>query len=223
MPTLSPGSSLAVLVVDDHHLLRRGLIGVLSEMPGLHICGEASSGEEALRLARELEPDLVMMDLRMPGIGGLEAARRIRIALPRVRIVGVTAWEDEPLQRLFRHGFAACVGKSVSREELASVIERVMGGDGTRVAEPQRVPLNSNPFDRLTGREMQVCLLLLAGALPADIALRLFISVKTVHTFRYRILEKLQLSTDIELARLATQYGLIGGGAAEATRPIIGA
>ena len=90
-PSLS--SSLSVLVVDDHHLLRRGLIGVLSEIGGLHICGEAASGEEALRLARELEPDLVMMDLRMPGIGGLEAARRIRIALPRVRIVGV-AWSD---------------------------------------------------------------------------------------------------------------------------------
>lgn len=217
------GSSLSVLVVDDHHLLRRGLIGVLSEIAGLHICGEASSGEEALRLARELEPDLVMMDLRMPGIGGLEAARRIRIALPRVRIVGVTAWEDEPLQRLFRHGFAACVGKSVSRDELASVIERVMGGDGTRIAEPSRAVPRANPFDQLTGREMQVCTLLLAGARPADIATRLFISVKTVHTFRYRILEKLRVATDIELARLAAQHGLMSGGAPEPPRPIIGA
>jgi len=219
----SLNSSLSVLVVDDHHLLRRGLIGVLSEIDGLHICGEAASGEEALRLARELEPDLVMMDLRMPGIGGLEAARRIRIALPRVRIVGVTAWEDEPLQRLFRHGFAACVGKSVSREELASVIERAMGGEGTRVAEPQRVMGTTNPFDRLTGREMQVCMLLLSGARPADVAQRLFISVKTVHTFRYRILEKLRVSTDIELARLAAQHGLIGGAEPERHRPIIGA
>ncbi len=220
-PSLS--ASLSVLVVDDHHLLRRGLIGVLSEIGGLRVCGEAASGEEALRLARELEPDLVMMDLRMPGIGGLEAARRIRIALPRVRIVGVTAWEDEPLQRLFRHGFAACVGKSVSREELASVIARVMGGDGTRVAEPQRAMGNTNPFDRLTGREMQVCMLLLAGARPTDVAQRLFISVKTVHTFRYRILEKLRISTDIELARLATQHGLTGGVEPERHHPIIGA
>ena len=223
MSSPTPGSSLSVLVVDDHHLLRRGLIGVLLEIPGLHVCGEASSGEEALRLARQLEPDLVMMDLRMPGIGGLEAARRIRIALPRVRIVGVTAWEDEPLQRLFRHGFAACVGKSVDREELASVIERVMGGDSARVAEPQRPLSRSNPFDELTGREMQVCTLLLAGAKPAEVAERLFISVKTVHTFRYRILEKLRVSTDIELARLAAQHGLMGVVAQEAPRPIIGA
>lgn len=223
MPTLSSASPLSVLVVDDHHLLRRGLIGVLSEISGLQVCGEASSGEEALRLARELEPDLVMMDLRMPGIGGLEAARRIRIALPRVRIVGVTAWEDEPLQRLFRHGFAACVGKSVDREQLLSVIERVMGGDGTRVAEPERVIGNINPFDRLTGREMQVCTLLLDGAKPSEVAARLFISVKTVHTFRYRILEKLRVSTDIELTRLAAQHGLIGIPAPETPRPIIGA
>lgn len=223
MPTFSPGSPLSVLVVDDHHLLRRGLIGVLSEIDGLQVCGEAGSGEEALRLARELEPDLVMMDLRMPGIGGLEAERRIRIALPRVRIVGVTAWEDEPLQRLFRHGFAACVGKSVGRDELASVIARVMCGDGTRVAEPERVVGSINPFDRLTGREMQVCTLLLGGAKPADVAMRLFISVKTVHTFRYRILEKLRISTDMELARLAAQHGLIGVAAPEQPRPIIGA
>jgi two-component system invasion response regulator UvrY len=137
--------------------------------------------------------------------------------------VGVTAWEDEPLQRLFRHGFAACVGKSVSREELASVIERVMGGDCSRVAEPQPAIVRSNPFDQLTGREMQVFLLLLAGARPADIATRLFISVKTVHTFRYRILEKLRVATDIELARLATQHGLMGSTAPDRPSPIIGA
>ena len=223
MPSLATDSSLSVLVVDDHHLLRRGLIGVLAEISGLHICGEASSGEEALRLARELEPDLVMMDLRMPGMGGLEAARRIRIALPRVRIVGVTAWEDEPLQRLFRHGFAACVGKNIDRDALTAVIARVMGGDPTRVAEPRPDAPEANPFDALTGREMQVCLLLLGGARPLDVATRLFISVKTVHTLRYRMLARLGVSTDIELARLAARHGLIGAVPPESPRPIIGA
>lgn len=217
------GDTLSVLVVDDHDLLRRGLLGLLSEIPGVRICGEARSGEEALRVAREFEPDLVMMDLRMPGIGGLEAARRIRIALPRVRIIGVTAWEEEPLQRLFRHGFAACVGKSVSREELESVIQRVMGGESSRIAEPSPQRESVNPFDLLTGREIQVCMLQLAGIKPLEIAARLFISAKTVHTFRYRIFAKLGISTDIELVKLATLHGLTGSAVPDRPGPIIGA
>ncbi|MFM7273346.1 MAG: response regulator [Gammaproteobacteria bacterium] len=201
---------LSVIVVDDHHLLRRGITQLISEIPGLRLIGEAGSGEEAIRLARELQPDLVLMDLRMPGIGGLEAARRIHIALPRTRIIGVTAWEDEPMQRLFRNGFSACVGKSVTREELEQTIRRVCSGaSDIAVSEPEPQS-RENPFHGLTSREMQVCHLQLAGMRAQDIASRLFITSKTVHTFRYRIFEKLGVASEVELVRLATAHGLIG-------------
>lgn len=201
---------LSVIVVDDHHLLRRGITQLISEIPSLRLAGEAGSGEEAIRLARETQPDLVLMDLRMPGIGGLEAARRIHIALPRTRIIGVTAWDDEPLQRLFRNGFSACVGKNVTREELEQTIRRVVSGaSGDVVSEPEP-PSSDNPFHGLSSREMQVCHLQLAGMKAQDIASRLFITPKTVHTFRYRIFEKLGIGSDIELVRLAAAHGLIG-------------
>jgi DNA-binding NarL/FixJ family response regulator len=201
---------LSVIVVDDHYLLRRGITQLISEIAGLRLVGEAASGEEAIRLARELHPDLVLMDLRMPGIGGLEAARRIHIALPRTRIIGVTAWDDEPIQRLFRNGFSACVGKSVTREELEQTIRRVSSGaSDIAVSEPEP-PCLQNPFHGLTSREMQVCHLQLAGMRAQDIASRLFITPKTVHTFRYRIFEKLGVASDVELVRLAAAHGLIG-------------
>lgn len=201
---------LSVIVVDDHHLLRRGITQLISEIPGLRLVGEAGSGEEAIRVARELQPDLVLMDLRMPGIGGLEAARRIHIALPRTRIIGVTAWDDEPMQRLFRNGFSACVGKSVTREELEQTILRVSSGaSDIAVSEPEP-PSPQNPFHGLTSREMQVCHLQLAGMRAQDIASRLFITSKTVHTFRYRIFEKLGVASEVELVRLAAAHGLIG-------------
>jgi len=210
MGTATYCGTISVLVVDDHHLLRRGLSAHLAELPGIRMIGEAASGEDALRLARELKPDVVLMDLRMPGIGGLEAGRRIHAYLPRTRIIAVTAWDDEPGQRLFRNGFSACIGKDVDRDGLEAVIRRVFGLGPPAVAEPDPAPVTANPFHQLTGREMQVCSLSLGGLRPVEIAARLFISTKTVHTFRYRIFEKLGIRSDIELAKLAASHGLIG-------------
>ena len=202
---------LGVVVVDDHELLRRGLINMLGEIPGARVLAEAASGEEAVQLARNLRPDVVLMDLRMPGMGGLEAARRIRVWAPEVRVVAVTAWTDEPRQRLLRNGIVACVSKNVSREELEAVLRRVTRAATPVIAEPPPAGAPSdNPFDNLTGREMQVCSLMLAGQRAGDIAERLFITTKTVHTFRYRIYEKLGVNGDMELAKLATSHGLIG-------------
>ena len=198
---------ISALVVDDHVVARRGVKSLLGEIPGVVIVGEAASGEEAIRLARELLPDVVLMDLRMPGIGGLEAARRIRTAVQNARIIGVTAWENEPMQRLYRCGFSACVGKDVSAAELETVIRRVTGRIGSAIGEPQP---SSNPFDALTSREMQVFSLIIAGQRAPQIAHGLFITTKTVHTYRYRIFEKLGVANDVELARLASSHGLLG-------------
>jgi two-component system invasion response regulator UvrY len=209
MGTAAYRSRLSVLVVDDHVMIRRGIASMLAGIPGVQLVGEAANGEEALRLARELAPDVVLMDLRMPGIGGLEAARRIHAALPRTRIVGVTAWENEPIRRLHRCGFSACLGKNIDAATLEAVIRRVTGQAAEAVGEPQP-RASDNPFDALTSREMQVTSLLLEGQRAPQIARRLFITPKTVHTYRYRIFEKLGVAGDIELTKLATSHGLIG-------------
>lgn len=202
-------SGIAVLVVDDQYIVRRGIISTLADIPGMHCVGEAACGEEAIILARRLRPAVVLMDLRMPGIGGLEAARRIGIALPATRIIAVTAWDSEPPQRLGRSRIAACVGKDVRAPELEAAIRRVLAP--RRALSPAAGMVHRpNPFDALTGREMQVCMLLLAGRRPCQIALELSNSVKTVHTLRYRIIDKLGVSGDIELAKLAASHGLIG-------------
>lgn len=204
------GECFSVLVVDDHDVVRRGIISMLAEIPGARVLGEAACGEDAVRLARSLRPDVVLMDLRMPGMGGLEAARRIRITAPGVRVIAVTAWDEEPGQRLLRNGILACVGKNIGPAGLQAVLHRVLNGGGPAIAEPGAANTAGNPFDSLTGREMQICSLLLDGHKPADIAARLFITAKTVHTFRYRIYEKLGVRGDVELTKLATSHGLIG-------------
>jgi len=205
---VSPG--IAVLVVDDQYIVRRGIISTLADIPGVYCVGEAACGEEAITLARALLPEVVLMDLRMPGIGGLEAARRIGIALPATRIIAVTAWDSEPSQRLGRSRIAACVGKDVRAPELEATIRRVLA-PRRRAATAGEAARAANPFDRLTGREMQVCTLLLAGRRAPQIGREMFIAAKTVHTFRYRIFGKLGVRGDIELAKLAASHGLIGG------------
>ena len=144
----APASSgIAVLVVDDQYIVRRGIISTLADIPGMRCVGEAACGEEAIILARRLRPAVVLMDLRMPGIGGLEAARRIGIALPATRIIAVTAWDSEPPQRLGRSRIAACVGKDVRAPELEATIRRVLAP--RRALSPAAGMVHRpNPFDR---------------------------------------------------------------------------
>ena len=118
MLNASASSGVGVLVVDDQYIVRRGIISTLADIPGMSCLGEAASGEEAIVLARRLRPAVVLMDLRMPGIGGLEAARRIGIALPATRTIAVTVCDSEPPERLGRNRIAACVGKDVRAPEL---------------------------------------------------------------------------------------------------------
>ena len=205
-----PNRFIDVLVVDDHDLLRRGVVSALTELSDMRVVAEAASGEEAIRLAREVQPDVVLMDLRMPGMGGLEAARRIGMTQPQTCIIAVTAWDREQSQRLAQSHIAACVGKNVQVPDLAATIRRTLGAhrrgrQPPAIAEPTR-----NPFDVLSAREMQACTLLLAGHRPAQVAREMFIAPKTVHSFRYRIFEKLGVGSDIELTKLAVAHGIAG-------------
>jgi two-component system, NarL family, invasion response regulator UvrY len=201
------GGCIRVLVVDDHEIVRRGIVSTLEPSAEVCIVGEAASGERAIQMAHRLLPDIILMDLRMPGIGGLEAARRITIALPAIRVIAVTAWDAEPTQRLRQSGIAACIGKNVNLQKLEEVILRVRA---ERNRAQEQGASTRSPFDTLTSREMQVCSMLLAGERAPAIATRLFITPKTVHTYRYRIFERLGVNGDVELTKLAAVYGLVG-------------
>jgi len=210
MPNELQSRYIGVIVVDDHDLVRRGVTSALAELPDMRVLGEAASGEEAIRLVREKLPDVVLMDLRMPGMGGLEAARRIGITHPQTCVIAVTAWDSEPWQRLEQSHIAACVGKSVRVADLGATIRRALvshrrGDRAHTINEP-----SCNPFDTLSAREMQVCTLLLAGYHTPRIAKQMFIAPKTVHSFRYRIFEKLGIDSDIGLTKLALAYGVSG-------------
>jgi CheY-like chemotaxis protein len=152
MPNELQSRYIGVIVVDDHDLVRRGVTSALAELPDMRVLGEAASGEEAIRLVREKLPDVVLMDLRMPGMGGLEAARRIGITHPQTCVIAVTAWDSEPWQRLEQSHIAACVGKSVRVADLGATIRRALvshrrGDRAHAINEP-----SCNPFDTLSAR-----------------------------------------------------------------------
>ena len=200
-----------VLVVENLALVRAGLVSTVSQLAGFTVIAEAGSGEEAVTLARSLEPDLVLMDLRMPGIGGLEAAHRISMTVQSARIVAVTASENEPKHRLSRSGFSACVGKSAEPEVFAATLKAVLTGKSlleTPSDNQIREPSAESPFDQLTPRQMQVEMLTLQGQKISHIAEIMHIESTSVYTYRRRLHEKLGIKSDIELADLARLHGV---------------
>lgn len=200
-----------VLVVDDQALVRSGLVSTVKQLDAFEVIAEAGSGEEGVKLARELKPDVVLMDLRMPGMGGLEAAHRISMTVPQCHLVAVTASEDEPYHRLSRSGFSASVGKSEEPAVLAATLTAVIAGKrplnrdagvGVRESGP------TSPFDGVTSREMQVLMLMLQGEKTARIAEIMHIALTSVYTYRRRAFEKLGIESAIELAELARLHGV---------------
>jgi len=158
---------IKVLVVDDHDLVRMGITRMLADINGIKVVGEAGSGEEALRLCRELEPLVVLMDVKMPGIGGLEATRKLLRQQPDLRIVAVTVCDEEPFpSRLLKAGAAGYLTKGAALEEMVRAIRAVAAGQ--RYISPdiaQRLALSaledeqSSPFDALSEREMQITII----------------------------------------------------------------
>lgn len=211
---------IRVLIADDHKLFRIGLQKMLRDASNLQLVGEAKSGEEAVTLAREVSPNVVLMDICMPGIGGLEATRRI-IRLQRdIKVIAVTAYEESPfpLQAL-RAGAAGYLTKSVNADELLSAIRRVFLGKRYLSGEvAQQLAVTNfadepdDPFDQLSGREMQIMLMVVNCHKVKDISSNLHLSPKTVNSYRYRIFEKLNVSSDVELVLMAVRYGVLNGG-----------
>jgi two-component system invasion response regulator UvrY len=208
---------IKVLIVDDHQLVRIGTSRLLEDVVDIKVVGEACSGEEAITLVRDLKPDVVLMDVQMPGIGGLEATRRCLRIDPDVKIIAVTVYEDEPYpSKLLSIGAHGYVTKRADMGEMVQAIRKVFLGRRYISAEiAQQMALKpyseheASPFELLSNREMQITLMVINGHKVPEISNNLSLSPKTVNSYRYRIFEKLELNNDVGLTKLAIKHGII--------------
>ena len=215
--TVRAAPLIKLLLVDDHELVRAGIKSLLAEVGGIKVIGEAASGEEALSLAREKHPNVVLMDVRMPGIGGLEATRKLLRADPDVKIIALTVLGEEPFpSKLLQAGAAGYLTKGSGLDEMVQAIQAVY--HGKRYLSPevaQQLALkhladnNDSPFDALSERELQVMLMITSGLKVQEISDKLCLSPKTVNSYRYRLFDKLGVHTDVELTHLAIRHGIL--------------
>ncbi|MDX1505798.1 MAG: response regulator [Spongiibacter sp.] len=211
---------ITVLVADDHAMVRTGISRMLDDADDIQVVGEASSGEEAVLRCRELKPDIVLMDIRMPGMGGLEATRKLQQVAPETKIIAVSACEQEPIpSRLMKAGASAFLSKGSGADAGDEIIKAVRQvAKGKRYLSPaiaQALALKnyddevSSPFESLSEREIQISIMIGNGLRVQDIADTLHIQTKTVNSYRYRIFEKLDVAGDVALTLLAISHGLI--------------
>ena len=206
--------AIGVLVVDDHPLFRAGVVHALSAQPGIAVVGEADSGEEALRLARERLPDVVLLDISMPGWDGLMTAERIATACPASAIVVLTASEDhDRLLGAFKAGARGYVLKGVGVQELARVIRGAVSGEvyvSPPLAAEMLVQLTRgpapDPLQELTERERTILAEIGKGRTNREIGDRLGLTEKTIKHYVTNILEKLQVRSRVEAALLAARH-----------------
>ena len=209
---------LRVLIADDHPLFRDGMRGLLSTQPDIEVAGEATTGEEAVKLAGDLEPDVVLMDIKMPGLGGIEATRRLLAANPRVRVLVVTMFEDDAtVFTAMRAGARGYVLKDDDKDDVLGAIRAVGRGGAVfgpsvaaRLADffTDRPAVPREVFPALTDREREMLHLMAKGAPNAEIARLLSLSPKTVANYVSNILHKLQAADRKEAALRAREAGL---------------
>jgi len=209
--------TIKVLLVDDHELVRTGIRRLLDDFTDIDVIAEAESGEIAINLVRKHRPHVVLMDVNMPGIGGLEATRKLTQIDPEVKVIVVTIHLDEPFPtRLLKAGASGYLTKGCAVSEIVDAIRQVSKGKrfiGTDVAQQLAMTMlpgsDKSPFDSLSQRELQVMLMVTQGQKIQEIADKLCLSPKTVSTYRYRLFEKLEVKSDVELTHLAMRHGMI--------------
>jgi len=207
-----------ILIADDHGLVRAGLRALLNDEPELEVVGEAADGEEALRQAVRLGPDLVLLDISMPGGGGIQAARRIKEEAPATRILMMTVHEDEGLlQESIRAGASGYIVKRALESELIDAIRAVCQGHiyvhptMTRalLRNAAASPREAEPPELLTPREREVLTYIAHGYTNRQIANRLIISVRTVESHRANLMGKLDLRCRADVVRYAREHGFL--------------
>lgn len=208
--------TIKVLVADDHELVRVGITRMLDDHPDLTVIAEAECGESAVNYARKLAPDVVLLDVNMPNMDGIEATRRIKQTNDAIKILAVSAYNTNPYPALLlKAGVHGYITKGTPIDEMIKAIKKVhLGGKyfSHEIAEQlaqDYLSDQADPLALLSEREKQVLMMVVNCQSPQQIADQLFVSVKTVNTYRYRIFEKLGVDSDVKLTHLAMRYGLI--------------
>ena len=208
---------IRVLVVDDHDLVRMGISRMLSDSADIEVVGEADSGDMALKMAKQLSPDVVLLDVNMPNIGGLEATKRLVQLDMGIKILAVSSMSAQPYpSMLLKAGVNGYITKGTPLDEMIRGIKKIYQGGryfshdvAEQLAEVLLSDKASSPFDLLSDREKQVAMMVVNCQSPQQIADQLFVSVKTINTYRYRIYEKVGVDSDVKLTHLAIRHGLI--------------
>jgi DNA-binding NarL/FixJ family response regulator len=205
-----------ILLADDHAVVRQGFKMILGAQADMEIVGEASNGREAVELAEQLRPDIVVMDVAMPELNGIEATRRVIGADPRIRVIALSMHKDSVYVReILRAGARGYLLKDSGADDLVKAIRAVAGGESYLSPAVSNAVLDdyrrhvTNPIDLLTSREREVLQMLAEGKTNKEIAVVLNLSVYTVDAHRGRIMEKLNLHSINELVRFALRNGLI--------------
>ena len=208
---------IKVMVVDDHDLVRMGITRMLSDSPDIEVIGEADNGETAIQLAKKIKPDVVLLDVNMPNIGGLEVTKRLLQSDKNTKILAVSSLATQPYpSMLIKAGVSGYITKGTPLDEMIKGIKKVYQGGryfsadvAEQLADILLAEKAESPFDLLSEREMQVAMMVVNCQSPQQIADHLFVSTKTVNTYRYRIFEKLNIDSDVKLTHLAMRHGLI--------------
>lgn len=211
---------ISVYLVDDHELVRTGIRRILEDESGLKVVGEAPDGETAVQWSRKNEVDVILMDMNMPGMGGLEATRKILRYQPDAKIIVLTVQTEDPFPtKVMQAGASGYLTKGSTSPEVLRAIMQVSRGQrylspeiAQQMALSQFNQNDDNPFTSLSERELQIMLMITNGEKVNDISEKLNLSPKTVNSYRYRLFAKLGISGDVELTRLAIRYKMLDTG-----------
>jgi two-component system invasion response regulator UvrY len=206
-----------ILLVDDHELVRTGIRRIIDDVRGMKVIGEAESGEKAVKWCRSNDPDVVLMDINMPGIGGVDAMQRILRFNENAKIIMLTVHTENPFpSKVMQAGAAGYLSKGAAPDEVLNAIRSVHAGQrylspeiAQKMALAQISPIADDPFSVLSERELQIMMMITRGQRVVDIAEQLSLGSKTINSYRYRLFEKLGVNGDVELTHLAIRYGML--------------